>query len=55
MNNKVTFELSDLSYDELIETYREVLDFIKYLYDEKMQTLDFLNSCMENQSFIKKD
>jgi hypothetical protein len=31
MNNKVTFELSDLSYDELIETYREVLDFIKYL------------------------
>ena len=31
MNNKVTFELTDLSYDELIETYKEVLDFIKYL------------------------
>ena len=31
MNNKVTFELSDLSFDELLETYREVLDFIKYL------------------------
>lgn len=31
MNNKVTFELSDLSYDELLETYKEVLDFIKYL------------------------
>lgn len=31
MNNKVTFELSDLSYDELLETYREVLDFMKYL------------------------
>ena len=31
MNNKVTFELSDLSFDELIETYKEVLDFDKYL------------------------
>lgn len=31
MNNKVTFELSDLTYDELIETYKEVLDFINYL------------------------
>lgn len=31
MNSKVTFELSDLSFDELLETYREVLDFMKYL------------------------
>lgn len=31
MNNKVTFELSDLSFDELIETYKEVLEFDKYL------------------------
>ena len=31
MNNKVTFELSDLSYEELIETYKEVLEFTKYL------------------------
>ena len=31
------------------------LDFIKYLYDEKIQTLEYLNNCMENQSFVKKD
>ena len=31
MNNKVTFELSDLSFDELVETYKEVLEFDKYL------------------------
>ena len=31
MNNKVTFELSDLSFDELVETYKEVLEFDNYL------------------------
>lgn len=31
------------------------LDFIKYLYDEKIQTIDFLKSCMETPAFIKKD
>ena len=31
------------------------LDFIKYLYEEKMQTLNFLNNCMGSQTFVKKD
>lgn len=31
------------------------LDFIKYLYDEKMHTIDYLKSCMDNQSYVKKE
>lgn len=31
------------------------LDFIKYLYDEKMNTLEFLQNCMEKTSFSKKN
>ena len=29
--NKLTFELTDLSFDELVETYKEVLEFLNYL------------------------
>lgn len=28
---KVTFELSDLSYDDLLTSYKEIGDFIDYL------------------------
>jgi hypothetical protein len=31
MNNKVTFELSDLSYEDLLTTYKDILGFINYL------------------------
>ena len=30
-NSKLTFELSDLTYNELLITYKEVSDFIDYL------------------------
>lgn len=30
-NTKLTFELSDLTYNELLITYKEVGDFIDYL------------------------
>jgi len=30
-NTKLTFELTDLSYQELIETYKEIIDFTNYL------------------------
>lgn len=30
-NTKLTFELSDLTYNELLITYKEVSDFIDYL------------------------
>jgi len=30
-NTEMTFELSDLSYAELIDTYVEINDFIDYL------------------------
>ena len=43
MNNKVTFELSDLSFDELIETYKEVLDFDKYLDEVDIKEEEFSN------------
>ena len=31
------------------------LDFIKYLYDEKMNTLEFLQNCMAKTSYSKKN
>ncbi|MBR2524875.1 hypothetical protein IKE67_00255 [bacterium] len=31
------------------------LDFIKYLYDEKMHTINYLKSCMDSQSYVKKE
>ena len=31
------------------------LDFIKYLYDEKIHTIDYLKSCMENSTTAKKE
>lgn len=31
MNNKVTFELSDLSYEDLLTTYKDILGFMNYL------------------------
>ena len=34
MKNKVTFELSDLSYEDLLTTYKDILDFINYLDEE---------------------
>ena len=34
---------------------RAYLDFIKYLYDEKIHTLDYLKNCMENPSYVKKE
>ena len=30
-STKMTFELSDLSYTELLTTYKEISDFIDYL------------------------
>jgi len=30
-DTKITFELTDLSYVELIDTYLEITDFIEYL------------------------
>ena len=30
-NTKITFELSDLSYADLLTTYKEIDDFIDYL------------------------
>ena len=30
-STKMTFELSDLSYKELLTTYKEISDFIDYL------------------------
>lgn len=30
-NTKITFELSDLSYKELLTAYKEINDFIEYL------------------------
>ena len=30
-NTKMTFELSDLSYVDLLTTYKEISDFIDYL------------------------
>ena len=30
-NTKLTFELSDLTYNELLITYKEVTEFIEYL------------------------
>ena len=30
-NTKITFELSDLSYTDLLTTYKEISDFIDYL------------------------
>lgn len=35
--NKVTFELTDLSFEQLIETYKEVLDFLNYLDEVSVQ------------------
>ena len=32
-DDKVTFELSELSYEELVNSYEEILDFISYLED----------------------
>ncbi len=31
------------------------LNFIKYLYDEKIHTIDYLKSCMETPATTKKD
>ena len=30
-STKMTFELSDLSYEDLLKTYKEISDFIDYL------------------------
>lgn len=30
-STKLTFELTDLSYKELTDTYKEITDFINYL------------------------
>lgn len=30
-NTELTFELSDLSYSDLLATYKEISDFIQYL------------------------
>lgn len=35
-DKKVTFELKDLSYDELINSYLEVTDFLTFLDDAKV-------------------
>ena len=37
-STKMTFELSDLSYEELLTTYKEINDFIEYL--EKWLTME---------------
>ena len=34
--NKLTFELKDLSYEDLLSSYNEILDFIKYLSGLKL-------------------
>ena len=31
------------------------LDFIKYLYDEKINTIEYLKNCMNSPSHAKKD
>ena len=31
------------------------LDFIKYLYDEKIHTIEYLKTCMESAPYVKKD
>ena len=31
------------------------LDFIKYLYDEKLHTLEYLKNCMDSPSYAKKE
>lgn len=36
-NEKVTFELSELSYEELVDSYEEILDFISYLEDLEIE------------------
>ena len=33
-NEKVTFELSDLSLEELVDSYEKILEFLKYLDDQ---------------------
>jgi hypothetical protein len=40
VNTKVTFELKDLPYDELIDTYKEIIDFIKFLDETKDTVVD---------------
>ena len=40
MNTKVTFELKDLPYDDLIDTYKEIIDFIKFLDETKDTVVD---------------
>lgn len=37
MNNKVTFELSDLTYEDLLTTYKDILGFINYLDEEVVE------------------
>ena len=34
--SKVDFDLSVLSLDELIETYKEIIEFLKYLENSKI-------------------
>ena len=34
--SKVDFDLSVLSLDELIETYKEIMEFLKYLENSKL-------------------
>lgn len=34
---KVDFDLSVLTLDELIETYKEIIEFLKYLENSKME------------------
>ena len=36
-NEKVTFELSELSYEELVDSYDEILNFISYLEDLEIE------------------
>ena len=36
-DDKVTFELSELSYEELVNSYEEILDFISYLEDLEVE------------------
>lgn len=60
-NNYVIYDYEPFSTDGFeinlkISAHNPVyLDFIKYLYDEKINTLDYLNSCMDNPTYVKKE
>ena len=38
MTNKKDYDLSDLSLQQLIEVYKNIEDFLKYLKESKIET-----------------